>query len=136
MSNQLILSEHQEQVSFVTEVKLQYRNDPEFIEPLFFSTLNGAWLGGNSHALWNKHRAEGAQKGVSDILYLQPRGGFHFLAIEMKRSDRRNDERAGLTPDEQEWLAAAMHSGAFTAVCYTAEEAFEVFKHYMNMEAP
>lgn len=127
------LTEHQEQTIFVTNVKYDYRNDETFVEHLFFSTLNGAWLGGKSQALWAKHKAEGARKGVSDILYLQPRGEFNFLAIEMKRSDRRNEKDGGLTPEEKEWLDVASNNGACAAICYTSEEAAMVFWNYMKL---
>lgn len=127
-------TEHDEQVNFVREVRYRFRNDRTFIELLFFSTLNGAWLGGKSFALWAKHEAEGAQRGVSDILYLQSRGVYSFLAIEMKRSNMRNRKDGGLTTKEKEWLACAKESGAFTAVCYSAEESIGVFNRYMGME--
>lgn len=95
MNKKLIPTESQEQANFVNEVRLQYRNDPTFIYPLFFSTLNGAWLGGKSFAIWQKHQKEGAVQGVSDILYLQSRGNYSFFAAEMKRSDRRNQKDGG-----------------------------------------
>lgn len=134
-SKRIILSEHQEQVNFVTEVHYQYRNDETFIPLLFFSTLNGAWLGGGkSFALWNKHKKEGAKKGVADILYLQPRGYFTFMAVEMKRSDRRDEEDGGLTPEEKEWLTVAGNNGACVLVAYTAEQATQAFDRYMGLE--
>ena len=128
-----ILTEHQQQVLFVQEVKYQYRNHPTFIELLFFSTLNGAWLGGKSFSVWQKHKAEGAQKGVSDILYLQPRGDYNFLAIEMKRENRRNVKDGGLTEEEKEWLDVARNSGAYVAVCHSAEDALREFGFYMAL---
>lgn len=129
----LILTESQEQANFVSEVRYQYRNDPTFIPPLFFSTLNGAWLGGKSFAIWQKHQKEGAVQGVSDILYLQSRGNYSFFAAEMKRSDRRNQKDGGLTESELNWIEAARRSNGFVSVCYTAEEAFREFSIYMNL---
>lgn len=128
----LILTESQEQANFVSEVRYQYRNDPTFIPPLFFSTLNGAWLGGKSFAMWEKHKKEGAVRGVSDILYLQSRGGYSFFAIEMKRSDRRNQKDGGLTESESEWIETARANNGFVSVCYTADEALREFSIYMN----
>lgn len=128
-----ILTESQEQTIFVSETRFKYRNDSTFINLLFFSTLNGAWLGGKSFALWEKHKKEGAVRGVSDILYLQARGRYSFLAIEMKRSDRRNKKDGGLTEDEKEWMSTARKNNGFVSVCYASEEASERFAEYMGM---
>jgi len=128
------LTEHQEQANFFTEVRLTYRNDPTFIYELLFSTLNGAWLGGEKSAvLWQKHKEEGSVQGVADVLYLQPRGSHPYLAIEMKRSDRRGTKNGGLTKAEDVWLNIAWRAGARVVICYTAEEAVAVFAEYMRL---
>lgn len=130
----ILLTESQEQSNFVNDTRFKYRNDNTFVKLLFFSTLNGAWLGGEkSFALWQKHQKEGAVRGVSDILYLQARGGYSFLAIEMKRSDRRNKKDGGLTADEKEWIETAKTNGGFVRVCYNADEAINCFAEYMEM---
>lgn len=125
-------NEHDEQVAFVDDVLWNYKNHPDFVRLLFFATLNGAWLGGNSFAVWHKHEAEGAVKGVSDILYLQPRGKYHYLCIEMKRPARRKEKDGGVTQAETLWMLAAGVYG-YTAVCYNAEEAMNVFNLYMSL---
>ena len=130
-----ILTEHQEQVGFVQQVKLEFRHDKTFIPELFFSVPNGMVIGGkNRFALYAKYEAEGLNTGVADILYLQPRGGFSYLAIEMKRSDKRNVKDGGLTPDQKHFLAEAVNVNAVVSVCYTADEAINEFRRYMEFQ--
>ncbi len=131
-------SESQEQASFVCEVLLAYRNRADFLRPLFFSTLSGAWIAGSTSrskaALIAKYKREGWVNGVADILYLQPRGGYAYLAIEMKSVTRANEKHGGASDDQLTWLKAAKEAGAMTAVCHGADAAIEVFRHYMAMD--
>lgn len=84
--------------------------------------------------MWNKHKQEGAVRGVADVLFLIPRGEFTFMAIEMKRSDRRNQKDGGLTPDEKDWLDTARKNGAYAVVAYSAEDAKQKFDWYMKLQ--
>jgi len=130
-------SEHAEQAAFFTTILFKYRTDDRFIRPLLFAVPNGAWLGGKrpAHVL-EKLRAEGLTPGVADILYLQPRGGYSFLALEMKRADKRNQKAGGLRAEQVEFLNAASRAGAFFAVCYSAEEAERAFDEYLRLGKP
>lgn len=129
------ISEHSEQVNFFQEARFRYRNRDDFFERLLFSVPNGMWLGGkNPYALMAKFKSEGLQPGVSDVLYLQARGEYNFLAIEMKAQDKRNSKDA-VSADQAEFLEAVNGSGGLGEVCYGADEALELFEKYMNMEA-
>jgi VRR-NUC domain. len=85
-------------------------------------------------ALMNKYKSEGFRNGVADILYLQPRGGYAFLAIEMKTPDRANTKNGGATEDQLDWLKAARSAGAMAEICHGAEAAWDVFQQYMSLE--
>ena len=126
------MSEFSEQAAFVSEVLYRYSNRPDFIRPLFFSTFNGAWLGGNVGARarqMQKAKEAGFVSGVADILYLQARGKFHYLTIEMK------DKKSGrLSPAQDEFLKAAMNNGGCARLCRSADEAIFWFNQYMEME--
>jgi len=129
------VSEHSEQANFVSEVRFKFMHREDFIDDLFFSVPNGMWVAGaNKFALMNKYKAEGMKPGVSDILYLQPRGEYSCLAIEMKATDKRNVADA-VTPEQSHFLAAINANGGMGEVCYGAEEAIRIFETYMNMEA-
>ncbi len=129
------VSEHDEQSSFFTRARLQFRGRGDFYERLLFSVPNGMWAGGsNPYALVAKFKAEGMGAGVSDILYLQPRGEYAYLAIEMKAADKRTSK--GAVSDEQmEFLEEVNAAGGMGEVCYGADEAMEIFERYMSMSA-
>lgn len=129
-----IPTEHQEQAAFFTMVLYKYQHNPAFARPLFFAVPNGAWLGGRRPSnVMEKMKAEGLTPGVSDILYLQPRGHYSYLCIEMKRSDQSNRKNGGLRDEQIEFLNAASLAGAFFAVCYSADEAERAFDTYMEL---
>lgn len=132
------LTEHQIQAQFVSDVEYRYRNNPEFVSCLFFATLNGSWFGGNNFAMYKAKQAEGFKKGVADILYLQPRGAYAYLAIEMKRPERKNKKvggvvTGGVEPEQKVFLDAVTDAGGLSYVCYDADEAISVFCRYMEM---
>lgn len=132
-------NEHQEQAALVSTVLLTYQHRADFIRPLFFSTLSGAWIGGSSSrgkgALIGKYKSEGWVNGVADLLYLQPRGGYSFLAIEMKTPARASEKNGGASEDQIEWLKAARSAGAMAEICHGADHAWEVFSTYMSLDA-
>ncbi len=129
------ISEHTEQANFFSEVRFKFQHREDFIRKLLFSVPNGMWIGGqNKFALMNKFKAEGLQPGVSDVLYLQPRGEYNCLAIEMKAQDKRNQADA-VSDEQSEFLKAVNGAGGLGEVCYGAEEAIKMFEAYMSMEA-
>lgn len=132
--NQIKTSEHNDQATFIETVLYLYRNDPTFIRPLFFSVPNGAFLGGRGSAQYAKLKKEGFVNGVSDLIYLQPRGPYHYLALEMKTEARRRERDGGLSPDQAEFIRSVSMAGGFPVVCYGAEEAIACFANYMSFE--
>lgn len=131
----LRISEHVEQANFFSTIGFTYLYRNDFIRALLFSVPNGMWIGGsNPYAMMNKLKAEGLQPGVADILYLQPRGEYNCLAIEMKARDKRNDKDA-VSPEQAEFLEAVNASGGWGEVCYGCDEALQIFEAYMRMDA-
>ena len=130
-------TEHNEQAALVETVLTVYQNRADFLRPLFFSTLSGAWIAGSSKngrvALIMKYKREGWVNGVADLLYLQPRGEYTYLAIEMKTPARAKEKHGGASDDQIAWLQAARQAGALTAVCHGRDAAWEVFSYYMTL---
>ena len=91
-------TEHREQAALVSTVLLTYQNRSDFIRPLFFSTLSGAWIGGSGKsgrsALISKYKSEGGSMVPADLLYLQPRGGYAYLAIRNEDPERIRESTA------------------------------------------
>lgn len=131
------LTESQEQITFVDHVLFTYQHRSDFNRLMFFSTQAGMWIAGQGRrkiGLITKYKREGMVNGVADILYLQPRGPYAFLAIEMKAPKRFKEPTGGLTEDQTEWLTAAETAGAQALTCWGAEDAIGWFDHYMRLE--
>ena len=129
------ISEHQEQANFIREVYLRYGSRDDFIPVLLFSVPNGLVIGGeNKFAILAKFRAEGFKNGVADLIYLQPRGPYTCLCIEMKALDQQEKKDGGVSPEQAEFLAAVSAAGGCTDVCYGSIHAIEVFSAYMAQE--
>jgi VRR-NUC domain. len=128
------ISEHSEQATFIDSVLWLYKNDSTFIRPLLFAVPNGAYLGGRSALQYAKLKKEGFLNGVSDVLYLQARGPYHYLALEMKTQERRRERDGGLSVDQADFIQSVSMAGGFPVICYGAEEAIAAFANYMSFE--
>jgi len=125
------VSEHDEQVNYIREEELRYGNRADFVGALLFAVPNGAWFGGkNPWAMFAKFKAEGFKQGVSDLLYLQPRGEYAYLAIEMKARDKTAKD---VSDEQRAFLEAVNAAGGTGDVCYGAEEAMKIFSWYMSL---
>ena len=73
-------------------------------------------------------KREGCRRGVPDIILLHPSGGFHGLAVEMKK------EKGGVvSPEQKEWIKNLNDEGYSAHVCKGAESAIETIKHYLEL---
>lgn len=115
-------SEHEEQVSFFSEVHLNTQRYPhwEFI----FAIPNG----GHRHVVVAaKLKAEGVKRGVPDICIPFPRGRYHGMYIEMKKKGNTT------SPKQKEYLVFLESVGYVTVVCYSATEAMKMLKWYEKL---
>jgi hypothetical protein len=71
-------------------------------------------------------KRQGVKRGVVDLFLPCARDGFIGLAIEMKVKPN------ALTEDQEIWLAGLSSLGWQTHVCYSATEAIEVLRAYMQ----
>lgn len=75
-----------------------------------------------------RFKAEGVRKGFPDIMLPVACGGYHALAIELKR------RKGGRTSPEQEaWLAALTVNGWRAVVCKGRDEAREEILVYLGL---
>ena len=125
-------SEHDEQAVFVAQVLYEFKHYEDFHEKLFFAVPNAVYSG----PALNKLLAEGMRSGVADIIYLQPRGPYACLVIEMKAPDQWKKKDRGITEDQREFLETAGRNGASVHVCFDANAAFNVFWDYMRLPLP
>ncbi len=74
-----------------------------------------------------KFKQMGVRSGISDLFLPCARGMYHGLYIEMKYGDGR------LQQTQKEFLSDMTDAGYYVATCYTAEQAINVIKKYINL---
>lgn len=120
-----IPTEHDEQKALITWADLQAGKHPEL--HLLYAIPNG---GARSKATAGKLKAEGVRSGVPDLCLPVPRGSFHGLYIEMKRSKR------GSTSATQKWWHMALTGLSYQVrICKSFEEAKTVLQEYLALPA-
>ena len=73
-------------------------------------------------------KAEGTRKGFPDMILPVARGGYHSLAIELKRI-----KGGTVSPEQKKWLADLSVQGWKCAVCYGFEEAKAEIEKYLGI---
>jgi len=107
--------EHKIQVSCVRWFRYQYQNK------IIFAIPNG---GARSVVTGAMLKAEGATKGVPDLLIPEPCGKYHGLFAEMKKPH-------GRTSHEQDMMIDALRDrGYYVAVCYDVEQFVNLVNNY------
>ena len=72
-------------------------------------------------------KAQGVKRGVPDICLAAPRGSWHGLYIEMKRT-----KGGRLEPEQSEWMEKLMRRGYAVACCQGWEKAAQVIIEYLE----
>ena len=86
--------------------------------------------GGSRHkAEAGRFRAMGVKSGVPDLFLPVPRGPYHGLFVELKRT------RGGrVSPEQREWMDALVMQGYAAVVCRGWEEARREIEAYLKLE--
>ena len=113
--------ESQLQRQCVAWFRLQYPKHAK----LLFAVPNG---GARSRVEAAIMKAEGVTAGVSDLILLEPRGGYGALCIEMKREDKSSRQSAR----QKEWQAVATEAGNRYVVVRSLEIFQAVVNEYMS----
>lgn len=111
--------EHRLQCACVRWFRLAY---PQHHHNLF-AVPNGGY---RTPATAAKIKAEGALPGVSDLILLIARGGYHGLLIEMKTDKGRQSEA------QREWQRKIEADGYKYVVVRNIEEFIKVVNDYLN----
>ena len=90
---------------------------------VFFSVPNGGARNVVTGAIL---KAEGALRGVADLLLLVPRGKWHGLCIEMKAVKGRQ------SPEQKQWQQAVTAQGYRYVVCRTFDEFRQEIENYLS----
>lgn len=119
-------SEHAEQCVVVEWFNTQH---PRHCK-LLVASANGAHIAGTPKqraVKITKLKRAGMKTGFPDLLLLVPQGGYHGMAIEMKRRKRST------TDDKQlAYIELLNAHGYFAVLCKGAESAIEMITAYMG----
>jgi hypothetical protein len=116
-------TEHEEQCALFAWAAAHEAEYPAL--KLLFAVPNGGYRHAATAAAL---KAEGVKAGVPDIFLPVPRWDrFHGLWIELKRADRSN----GPTEAQTWWIEQLRKQGYMAVVCYGAQEAIHVIRHYL-----
>jgi VRR-NUC domain len=114
----IVPTEHAEQVAFVNWVRLAYPKVAKYMTAI----PNG---GVRAQKTANTLKAEGVSPGFPDLIFCLPRGEYHALFIEMKRTA---DSR---TSDHQKaWHERLRAVGYRVDVAHGFDEALVAFNNY------
>ena len=70
----------------------------------------------------------GLKPGVPDLCLPVARGGYNALYIEMKKN-----HKCKATKDQKEWIAKLNEQNNLSVICYSADEAINVLRRYLNL---
>ena len=119
----LIASEHEEQAAFFDYLELESKRRPELA--LCFAVPNGQL---RDIRIAKKLKAEGVRAGVPDICVPIPRGQWHGMWIEMKRT-----KHGTVSPEQAWWLNQLKSQGYWTAICLGWDDAKLELEKYMSV---
>lgn len=74
----------------------------------------------------------GVRAGFPDLFLFIPIGGFHGLAIEMKKPIVKGESKPRVTDSQKVWMFRLSAQGYQTAICYGAEQAIKAILNYVN----
>jgi len=115
-------SESEEQKALIQWAKFQEKKYPEL--KLLYHCPNG---GSRNKIEAADLKRQGVKPGVPDLFLPVPRNNKAGLFIEMKVG------RNKCTDNQKKWIRALMEQGYEVKVCYSAEEAIQVIKRYLNI---
>lgn len=106
------------------KTKIPYKEEMDLI----FHVPNGGSR--NLNEARNLKR-QGVKKGVPDIFVDIPRGKYHGLRIELKRTEK---SKSKISEEQKQVLELYTKMGYYACVCYGSEEAIGITKLYLNGE--
>lgn len=111
------MSEHEIQSTLVDLVKEQY---PHI---LYCATVGGARM---RIAEAKKIKRQGYRKGVPDLIFYEPRDGYHGLCMEIKRKGGQP------SPHQRAWIADLQRRGYQALICKGLDQCIEAFESYFK----
>ncbi len=115
-------SEDTEQIAVIQWAQYNVNHHPEL--KWLYHCPNG---GSRNQREAVKLKQMGVKAGVSDLCLPYPKGIYCGLYIEMKFGNNRQQDT------QKEFLADMAEAGHFVATCFSAEEAINIIKEYLQL---
>lgn len=112
------MTEHQIQSQLVKLISEQY---PDL---LYCATVGGARMSINQARMIKR---QGYRKGVPDLIFYEPRGGYHGFCMEIKK------KRGQPSPHQRAWIADLQRRGYQALICKGLDQCIEAFETYFNL---
>lgn len=126
------MSEAKEQKQIVKWFRDTYPD----LAPAFSLSMNGVDLGGGKKAaiMMNHLKAQGLHPGECDFKILVPRGAFHGLCIELKKTGWKVSGKAAVEKHQKQinYLNFMTEQGYLAALCIGKEAAIDTIKAYLD----
>lgn len=116
--------EHNEQVVLINRINALAANDARFV--VAAKRTHATPNGGPQRGMNGRRKAEGAKRGVPDLFTSYPSRECHGLYIEMKV------EGGSTSKEQREWIADSLALGYAAHVCWSADEAFNLWRAYVE----
>ena len=115
------MSEHDEQAAFFQIAGYMLAQYPML--RWLHAIPNG---GARNVVVAKKLKDEGVVRGIADVCFPYPCGGYHGLYIEFKHGKNK------LTSEQRDFLEYASYHGYQTGVAYSADEGIEILNSYLE----
>jgi len=126
------MSESTEQKEIVSWFRETYPD----LAPAFSLSMNGVNLGAGKHAaiMMNHLKAQGLTVGECDFKILVPRGTFHGLCIELKKTGWKVSGKAAAEKHQKQidYLNFMTEQGYLAAICIGKTAAIDTIKAYLS----
>jgi hypothetical protein len=120
--NAPVPTEHQEQRAVIAWARVMRARWPEL--DLLYAIPNGART---AWSVAKRLRAEGMVRGVPDLCLPVPKGGYHALYVEMKRT-----KGGRLSEEQRRWADLLRVHGNLVVMAKGAERATELLTAYLR----
>lgn len=119
-------TEHSHQVALFAWAALQHNPMLEWLHAI----PNG---GERNAIVAGRMKAEGVRTGVFDVFLPVAMGGYHGLYIELKKPDRKQQARGGLSEQQVSFGKFVLNGGYRAEVAYTWVEAANIICSYLGL---
>ena len=118
----LTADEYSEHKALIEWIEYRKKTTPDL--DMYFHPANGGERTARAGALL---KPLGVRPGVPDLFLMVPRGGYHGLAIELKRKGGGR-----VSPEQKDWIERLNAQGYRATVCFGWNDARQTIEAYLG----